>query len=229
MPDTDQRIEFSKVCTFRIFASQLLTEGATVRLAITNLKGGTGKTTTAVHLAAGLGQRGRTLLIDADEQGSATAWTNLIGNGCPFDLVTHTRPDIHDHLEQLMRTYEHVVIDAPPHDTATVRSAILSATDILIPLTPSAMDINRLWPMIELAGAEAGTNTPSVHVLLTKVRANTRTLRMTRETLAEMGVPVIQTEIPQRESYRVSFGTVPTSEHIYGQVLRELLLQEAAA
>ncbi|MHB8190556.1 MAG: nucleotide-binding protein [Ferrimicrobium sp.] len=62
-----------------------------------------------------------------------------------------------------------------------------------------------------------------------EVRANMRTLRMTRETFAEMGVSVIQTEIPQRESYRVSFGTVPTSENVYGQVLRELLLQEVTA
>jgi chromosome partitioning protein len=200
-----------------------------MRLAVTNLKGGTGKTTTAVHLAAGLGQHGRTLLIDADEQGSATAWTTLIGHGCPYDIVTHPRPDIHNCLEQLMRGYDHVVIDAPPHDVATVRSAILSATEILIPLTPSAMDINRLWPMIDLAGAEVGRNAPAVHVLLTKVRVNTRSLRMTRETLAEMGVPVVATEIPQRESYRVGFGVVPPRDDRYEQVVRELLWQEVAA
>ena len=49
-----------------------------MRLAITNLKGGTGKTTTAVYLAAGFGRHGRTLLVDADPQGSATEWTILI-------------------------------------------------------------------------------------------------------------------------------------------------------
>jgi len=59
-----------------------------MRLAITNLKGGTGKTTTAVHLAAGLGRHGRTLLVDADPQGSATEWTMLMEEERPFDLLT---------------------------------------------------------------------------------------------------------------------------------------------
>ena len=42
-----------------------------MRLAVINLKGGTGKTTSAVYLAAALARRGRTLLVDADPQGSA--------------------------------------------------------------------------------------------------------------------------------------------------------------
>jgi chromosome partitioning protein len=149
-----------------------------MQLAITNLKGGTGKTTTAVHLAAGLSVHGRTLLIDADEQRSATAWADLIGPLCPFDVVADSGADMHVRLERLMRGYAHVVIDAPPHDVGVVRSAVLSASDILIPLTPSAMDINRLWPMIELATSATSRVSPSVRVLLTKVRPHTKTLRM---------------------------------------------------
>ncbi|MGA2835111.1 MAG: ParA family protein [Acidimicrobiales bacterium] len=64
-----------------------------MRLAITNPKGGTGKTTTAVHLAAGLGMRGRTLLIDADPQESATEWAMLMGDESPFVLLTDAGQD----------------------------------------------------------------------------------------------------------------------------------------
>jgi chromosome partitioning protein len=46
-----------------------------MRLAVVNLKGGTGKTTSATALAMSLSARGRTLLIDADPQGSALAWS----------------------------------------------------------------------------------------------------------------------------------------------------------
>lgn len=200
-----------------------------MRVAITNLKGGTGKTTTAVHLAVELSSRGKTLLIDADEQGSASAWSHLIGEGCPFDLVTDAGADIHLRLEQIALSYAHVVIDAPPHDAGVVRSAVRLATDVVIPLTPSAMDVNRLWPMIDLATSASGGQGPTVTVLLTKVRPRTRTLRITRETLAEMGVPVAGVEIPQREVYRTAFGTAPNDPERYHHLVEELLAHERVA
>jgi cellulose biosynthesis protein BcsQ len=46
-----------------------------MRLAVINLKGGTGKTVTAVHLAAALAGQGRPLLVDAEPQGSALSWS----------------------------------------------------------------------------------------------------------------------------------------------------------
>jgi chromosome partitioning protein len=201
-----------------------------MRLAITNLKGGTGKTTSAVHLAAGLGRRARTLLIDADPQGSATEWAMLIGEECPFAVVTDADPDLHRRLPDIARGYEHVVIDTPPGHDAIVRSALLSATDVLIPLAPSLMDINRLRPTIEMMAALERLNSPSIRVLLTRVRSNTRTARLAREMLVgTLGMPVIETEIPLMEAYVTGFGLVPPDGHRYGAVLEELLRHEVAA
>jgi chromosome partitioning protein len=201
-----------------------------MRLAITNLKGGTGKTTSAVHLAAGLGRRARTLLIDADPQGSATEWAMLIGEECPFAVVTDAGPDLHRRLPDIARGYEHVVIDTPPGHDAIVRSALLSATDVLIPLAPSLMDINRLRPTIEMMAALERLNSPSIRVLLTRVRSNTRTARLAREMLVgTLGMPVIETEIPLMEAYVTGFGLVPPDGHRYGAVLEELLRHEVAA
>jgi chromosome partitioning protein len=201
-----------------------------MRLAITNLKGGTGKTTSAVHLAAGLGRRARTLLVDADPQGSATEWAMLIGEECPFAVVTDAEPDLHRRLPDIARGYEHVVIDTPPGHDAIVRSALLCATDVLIPLAPSLMDINRLRPTIEMMAALERLNSPSIRVLLTRVRSNTRTARLAREMLVEtLGMPVIETEIPLMEAYVTGFGLVPPDGHRYGAVLEELLRHEVAA
>ena len=84
-----------------------------MRLAITNLKGGTGKTTTAVHLAAGLGRHGRTLLVDADPQGSATEWTMLMEDERQFDLLTDSGENLHRRIAEFSEGYAHIVIDTP--------------------------------------------------------------------------------------------------------------------
>lgn len=201
-----------------------------MRLAITNLKGGTGKTTTAVHLAAGLGRRAHTLLIDADPQRSATEWVFLMGDSCPFSLATDAEPDLHRRLQDMTRGYDHVVIDTPPGHESIVRSAVLSATDVVIPIAPSLMDINRLRPTLEMIAALERLNSPSIRLLLTKVRANTRTGRLARETLeATLGMPVFAEAIPLMEAYVTGFGLVPPEGHRYGEVLAELLQAEVAA
>jgi chromosome partitioning protein len=54
-----------------------------MRIAVVNLEGGVGKTTTAVHLAAALADQGRTLLVDADEHRSALSWAERVGEAFP--------------------------------------------------------------------------------------------------------------------------------------------------
>jgi cellulose biosynthesis protein BcsQ len=55
--------------------------------------------------------RARTLLIDADPQGSATGWAMLMGDESPFALLTDAGPDLHRRLPELASGFEHVVID----------------------------------------------------------------------------------------------------------------------
>lgn len=200
-----------------------------MRLAVANLKGGTGKTTTAVHLAAGLSRRGRTLLVDADPQGSASEWVSLIGGDVPFTLIADAEPDLHQRILRYGSGYEHVIIDTAPGHEAVVRSAVLAVHEVLIPITPSLMDINRLRPTIELIAAVEAVNAPILRVLLTRVRAGTRTGRLGRETLESLGVPVLASEIPLMEAYVTGFGLLPPEGHRYGEVLDELLRQAVAA
>jgi chromosome partitioning protein len=193
-----------------------------MRVAIANLKGGTGKTTTAVHLASELGGHGRTLLIDADPQGTATQWAVRIEGPCPFDLISDVGTHLSRRLNDLAAGYEHVVIDTPPEYEDLVREAVLSVGTVVIPVAPSHVDINRVHPTIELIAALEHLNAPAVEILLTRVRARTNTGRASRLALEQLGFPVLTTEIPLREAYVTCFGTVPTGPDHYESVLLEL-------
>ncbi|MGL5035456.1 MAG: ParA family protein, partial [Microcystaceae cyanobacterium] len=82
-------------------------------LAVVNGKGGVGKTTTAVNLAAILAEKHRVLLVDADPQGSASWWVGQSEKGMPFDLKKESDPQILNNLHQ-SHQYEIIVVDTPP-------------------------------------------------------------------------------------------------------------------
>ena len=73
-------------------------------ITVASYKGGVGKTTTAVHLAAYLETLAPTLLLDGDQTRNATAWAQR-GDGFPFRVATI------DQAAKLARSYNHIVID----------------------------------------------------------------------------------------------------------------------
>jgi chromosome partitioning protein len=130
--------------------------------------------------------------------------------------------DVHVRLADLGAGYEHIVVDTPPGDLGIIRSAILASSVVLVPVSPTGLDLNRIRPTFEIL-AEIGVSHPvEVGVLLTKVRRGTRSARAAREVLAASGYPALNTEIPLAEHFAGAFGSVPAVVGEYWELLGEL-------
>ncbi|WP_019303569.1 ParA family partition ATPase [Xanthomonas oryzae] len=165
-----------------------------------NQKGGVGKTTLAVNLAASFSRDGsRVLLIDADPQGSALDWAAAREGEPLFSVVGFPRPTVHKDITQLGQGYDHIVIDGPPRVTDLARSAIMAADVVLIPVQPSPYDIwaaDEVVKLIEEARVYKSA-LKAVFVVNRKI-VNTAIGRDVGEALAAYPVPALTASITQR-------------------------------
>lgn len=176
------------------------TKGKNMIIGVLNQKGGVGKTTISVNLAASLARNGaRVLLIDADPQGSSLDWA-AARDGVPlFSVVGFPRPTIHKEIGQIGQGYDYIVIDGPPRVTDLARSAIMSSDLVLIPVQPSPYDIWAADEVVKLID-EARVykeNLKSAFVVNRKI-TNTAIGRDVGEALAAYQVAVLTATVTQR-------------------------------
>ncbi len=162
-------------------------------LVILNGKGGVGKTTTTVTLAAILAEKHRLLLVDADPQGSATWWIEQSEKGMGFDLSQETNPELLGNLRSLIG-YDVIVVDTPPALASAALGASISVADYLVlPTPPAPMDLAALVVTVKGIVARSGI---AHRVLLTKVNPRSTTeAKEAQKTLTELGIPAFNTFI----------------------------------
>src|SRR5580765_282857 len=124
-----------------------------MNIVVTNLKGGVGKTTTTVYLAAVAASRGHlpVVVVDADRQASAAEWLEEQ----PVEGVEVVEAPSERTLARAMRAEEGtVVVDLPPGDERLVQSAISSADAIVIPTRAGGVEFARVAYTLSMIGSK---------------------------------------------------------------------------
>lgn len=183
-------------------------------VAVTNLKGGSGKSTSAgllIHGWAALGYR--VLGVDADPQGTLQRWRDDAGWDVP--VMSLPSPRMHEEGRGLRglvapELFDVVVIDTPPLELQRriVLSAIRAASDVVVTLAPTSAEwdvLPKVWEAIEEVAVARSRPAP-VSVLWNRVRVGTTAARVYRELLVEQGHYCLTAAIPLAERYAQAIG-----------------------
>ena len=189
-----------------------------MKIVVTNLKGGVGKTTSTVYLAAVAAARGYgpVVVVDADRQASAAEWLEER----PLDGVEVVEAPSERTLSRAMRSEEGtVVVDLPPGDERLVQAAIGAADAVVIPTRAGGVEFGRVAYTLELIPSKTARG-----IVITAARLGTNDLQETIDWWSGEKVPVWGV-VPER----VGIAAGPEARLYrdgldeYGDVLRRLL------
>ncbi len=180
-------------------------------IAIAGTKGGIGKSTISICLSVEAKEHGRrTLLVDADLQGTCMRWSQVAHiKNISIPTVTAVNDGYYrdGQLNALARGFDWTILDCPPRLGVGLKGAFMVCDLAIVPCRPTYADAWGLEDTVELI-REAQKARPELQavVLLTGVKGRTALAKSVREVLSPFGLTILSTEIHDRTDYQSVLG-----------------------
>ena len=181
-------------------------------IAIVSQKGGSGKTTLAVHLGTRAAQDAmESCVIDTDPQATAAAWSDWRGDFLPV-VMTAPPARLGRTIDSARKNgVEFIVIDTPPHADAAAREAIKAADIVLVPTKQRAFDLHALEPIADLVSFAK----KPAYVVLNGVPAGATVLtKDAKKAAKEMGLKMCPVELGDRAAFHRSSAKGETASEV---------------
>ncbi len=173
-------------------------------ITVASFKGGVGKTTTAIHLAAYLSAITPTLLIDGDTNRSASGWAKR--GQLPFTVIDERQ------AAKYARNYDHILIDTQARPEQEDLKALADGCDLLIiPSTPDALALDAMMLTVD-ALKQLGSD--RYKILLTVIPPKpSRDGEEARAMLTQAGLPLFKTGIRRLVAFqKAALAGVPVAQ-----------------
>jgi chromosome partitioning protein len=182
-----------------------------MKIAVTNLKGGVGKTTIAVNLAVVFAQRGKSVcIIDTDQnQNSAVEWVTYRSaerptiQVFPFKLEQISTKTIND----LEKKFDIVILDGSPQLSELATRTLIVSDFVFIPINTSLFDFKAFEKFLELLKEvdknRVAIDMPSIkaYAILNKINERTMLSNEIIGGLQNFDVPILKTKLANRTAY----------------------------
>jgi chromosome partitioning protein len=186
-------------------------------LTVASTKGGAGKTTIVMAIAAALAAEGlRVAVVDADPNRAYLSWAEGVYEGPPIAVRAEAdEAKLADAIDELAPEADLILIDTAGFGNRAALLGMAAADAVLVPCTPSRADIEQAAKTLQLAegAAKAARRTIPARIVPARLKYATAVARHVLSELDEIGLPRTTAAIGDRVAFaEMTFsGRVPSS------------------
>jgi len=177
-------------------------------IVLTTPKGGAGKTTVALNLAASLPD---SILVDTDPSQSAMKWADAAEVPLPFAISGYNGQRVVDALRGFRDKFQWIVVDTPPSAlsiSGNTRGALIAADLAIVPVVPSPIDIREavaIKPLLdEVSQMREAADVPALkaRLVVNRLKSGTTFGAEIADALSEVGIPMLASMLKEREVHK---------------------------